>query len=285
MHEHDDVLHEHPADRPERREGSEVDQLTQRALAGDGRGRLTPNQLTTLQRAAGNAGVAGLVEDDAADVVKSTISGPGSPLDRDTKDHMEQQIGADFSSVRVHSGPTAQRSTEAVAAKAYTVGENVVLGNSIDTGSESGQRTLAHELTHVVQQREGPVDGVDAGGVKVSDPSDRFEQEAETNADAVMAGTGPGVQRDADGGAAPAVQRQEKEEEMQMQRHADLQRQDEMEEDELQMQRQEMPEEEEELQMQRQEEQEEEEAMQMQRQEEEEEMQMQRQPEEEELMG
>ena len=42
---------------------------------------------------------------------------------------------------------------------------------------------LAHELTHVVQQRSGPVDGTPAGGgISLSDPSDRFERAAEDNA-------------------------------------------------------------------------------------------------------
>jgi hypothetical protein len=42
------------------------------------------------------------------------------------------------------------------------------------------RHTLAHELTHVIQQRQGPVAGADNGaGLKVSDPSDRFEREAE----------------------------------------------------------------------------------------------------------
>src|SRR5438552_9072778 len=46
---------------------------------------------------------------------------------------------------------------------------------------------LAHELTHVVQQRSGPVDGTPAaGGIKVSDPADSFEQAAESTADRVM---------------------------------------------------------------------------------------------------
>lgn len=250
-HDYDDSTRERKADRVERRSES-VDQATQRALADRGAAPWDANRLSSLQRAAGNAGVAGLVEDDASESVQSTISGGGRALDEDTQQQMERQLGADFSSVRVHSGPTAQRSAEAVAAKAYTVGENVVLGDSIDTASDAGQRTLAHELTHVIQQREGPVDGTESGGVKVSDPNDRFEREAEATADAVMAGNGPGVQRDggADHVAAP-------------------------------LQREEMPEEEE-LQMQRQEEEEEE--VQMQRQEEEEELQMQRQEEEEELM-
>src|SRR4029453_17950445 len=54
---------------------------------------------------------------------------------------------------------------------------------------------------HVVQQRSGPVDGTPAaGGIRVSDPSDRFEREAEANASRVVAGGGGA----GGGGAAPA---------------------------------------------------------------------------------
>ncbi len=49
--------------------------------------------------------------------------------------------------------------------------------------SPEGRHTLAHELTHVVQQRSGPVDGTSTGdGVALSDPDDRFEREAEATA-------------------------------------------------------------------------------------------------------
>ncbi|EDY48922.1 hypothetical protein SSCG_01950 [Streptomyces clavuligerus] len=54
------------------------------------------------------------------------------------------------------------------------------------------KHTLAHELTHVVQQRQGPVAGTDNGtGLRVSDPSDHFERAAEANARAVMSGPVP----------------------------------------------------------------------------------------------
>ncbi len=72
----------------------------------------------------------------------------------------------------------------------------------------AGQTLLAHELTHVVQQRSGPVDGTATGdGVKVSDPSDRFEREAAANADRVMSSPAP-VQREgtASAAGAPTVQ-------------------------------------------------------------------------------
>jgi hypothetical protein len=54
--------------------------------------------------------------------------------------------------------------------------------------------TLAHELTHVLQQRSGPVAGTDDGtGLRISDPADRFERDAETNATRAMSGAAPSV--------------------------------------------------------------------------------------------
>jgi hypothetical protein len=54
------------------------------------------------------------------------------------------------------------------------------------------KHTLAHELTHVIQQSQGPVSGADNGaGLSISDPGDRYEREAEANATRVMAGSPP----------------------------------------------------------------------------------------------
>lgn len=67
---------------------------------------------------------------------------------------MESRFGHDFSDVRVHTDPLAARSAEAVAAQAYTVGADVVFrAGSYAPESSEGQRLLAHELAHVVQQR------------------------------------------------------------------------------------------------------------------------------------
>jgi hypothetical protein len=59
--------------------------------------------------------------------------------------------GHDFSRVRVHTGPAAERSAREVGARAYTVGTHVVLGAGQDR-----PEVLAHELNHVTQQRENP---------------------------------------------------------------------------------------------------------------------------------
>lgn len=185
------------------------------ALAGGVPEAVAPPGVLALQRAAGNASTAALLgaeeetESPVADVVGS---GGGQPLDAETRGFMESRMGHDFSDVRVHTDAKASASAQAVNAHAYTVGNNVVFQRDrYNPGSDEGKRTLAHELTHVVQQRSGPVDGTPAaGGIKVSDPSDRFEQAAERNADAVMAG-GPTAAEPLAAGAH--VQRQEEEEE------------------------------------------------------------------------
>ncbi|MBK0375681.1 DUF4157 domain-containing protein [Streptomyces sp. RB110-1] len=125
--------------------------------------------------------------------VHDVISSGGSPLDTDTRTDMESRMGADFSDVRVHHDTAAHESAKGVGAHAYTVGNNVVFQrDAYDPSSPQGRTTLAHELTHVIQQRNGPVEGTEApGGIRVSDPSDRFEQEAVANADRVLAEPAP----------------------------------------------------------------------------------------------
>jgi hypothetical protein len=193
---------------------------------------LGPAGLLGLQRAIGNSGVSALVsEEERSPVLDVVGSGGGSPLDTETRADMESRLGHDFSDVRVHTDSRAHDSARAVNAHAYTVGSNVVFQrDKYDPSSTEGKTMLAHELTHVVQQRSGPVDGTPTGGgVQVSDPSDRFEQEAAANAEravsapapAAVSPVGSAVQRQADEEEQPEeaavqgafVQRQEGEEE------------------------------------------------------------------------
>ena len=153
---------------------------------------MSPAAVIHLQRMAGNSAVAGLLDDaDPAEHVRSAISSDaGQPLPDPVRLRMEPALRSDLSSVRVHTGQTAQRSAQALGAHAYTTGDHVVFGSgAYAPDSAAGQRTLAHELTHVVQQRSGPVAGTAVGGVSLSDPSDSFEQAAEANADRVLSAT------------------------------------------------------------------------------------------------
>nr|WP_093851405.1 DUF4157 domain-containing protein [Streptomyces pini] len=123
--------------------------------------------------------------------VHEVLGSAGKPLAAPVRRDMEARFGTDFSDVRLHTGATAARSARAIGARAYTSGSHVVIG---DGGGD--QHTLAHELTHVVQQRQGPVSGTDHGdGLRVSDPSDRFEREAEATAARVLRGPAPLQQR------------------------------------------------------------------------------------------
>ncbi|MFI0773999.1 DUF4157 domain-containing protein [Streptomyces sp. NPDC021212] len=119
--------------------------------------------------------------------VPDVLSSEGKALDEPIRNEMESRLGADFSGVRLHTDSAARASAAEIGARAYTSGNHVVLG---DGGGD--KHTLAHELTHVIQQSQGPVAGTDNGsGLKVSDPSDRFEREAEANATRAMAGPVP----------------------------------------------------------------------------------------------
>ncbi len=112
---------------------------------------------------------------------------------------MEARMGADFGERTGAHRRRGHQSARSVNAQAYTVGSNIVFEQDGTTqASDQGKHMLAHELTHVVQQRSGPVDGTDTGGgVKVSDPSGRFEREAVANADRVMSSPAPAWRRPA----------------------------------------------------------------------------------------
>jgi len=107
-----------------------------------------------------------------ARLIPRVLRGSGQPLHAPVREEMEARFGADFSQVRVHTGDAARASAADLGARAYTSGRHIVIG---DGGSD--KRTLAHELSHVIQQRQGPVAGTDhRHGFKVSDPSDRDEK-------------------------------------------------------------------------------------------------------------
>jgi hypothetical protein len=84
------------------------------------------------------------------------MQGGGTPLPAATRAFFEPRFGADFGHVRVHTGARADATAKAISAKAFTVGPDIVFaGGQFAPESKEGQRLLAHELTHVVQQDGG----------------------------------------------------------------------------------------------------------------------------------
>ena len=175
---------------------------------------LDASAVLRLQRTAGNRGVVQLLAgDEEPSPVHGVVGGGGKPLDEGTRSTMESAFGTSFEDVRVHTDDAASKSAESVGANAYTVGADMVFkAGQFDPGTPTGQRTIAHELAHVVQQSQGPVDGTEApGGIRVSDPSDRFEQAADHQADRAMASVDAGAGPAKPTGSVDAVQREEDE--------------------------------------------------------------------------
>jgi hypothetical protein len=93
-------------------------------------------------------------------IVREVLRSPGQPLDAGTRAFMEPRFGHDFSKVRVHADVGAAESAGKINAAAYTVAQDIVFGaGKYAPRTAKGERLLAHELTHVVQQSRGQSSG------------------------------------------------------------------------------------------------------------------------------
>lgn len=116
----------------------------------------------------------------APPIVDDVLRSPGRPLDPATRDAMEARLGHDFRDVRVHADATSAESAAAVGAKAYTVGRDVVFGaNRFAPHTGTGERLLAHELTHVIQQRNAR--RVSSEPIPIGDVDTPHEHEADAH--------------------------------------------------------------------------------------------------------
>ena len=105
--------------------------------------------------------------------------GAGQGLDSSVSNKLSPKLG-DLSDVRVHTGDYANDLNHAVSAKAFATGTDVYFGkDQYKPGSSDGDKLIAHELAHVVQQRGAPT----SGPLSVSNPGDAMENEADAVAD------------------------------------------------------------------------------------------------------
>ncbi|MEK6337410.1 MAG: DUF4157 domain-containing protein [Acidobacteriota bacterium] len=149
-------------------------------------------QSSQLQRATRNSQLETRDSEGAPPIVHEVLNSSGQPLDSPTRAFMEPRFGHDFSRVRVHTDSRAAESARAVNALAYTVGTDVVFrAGHYAPATLRGNRLLAHELTHVVQQaRSKPVAQT---ALAVGAGNDGFEREADAFAHSVLFGPAPGV--------------------------------------------------------------------------------------------
>jgi hypothetical protein len=130
--------------------------------------------------------------------VNDVLRSPGQPLDARARAALEPRFGHDFSRVRVHTDARAAESARSIDALAYTVGRDIVFkAGQYAPGTTEGQRLLAHELTHVIQQAGSTA----SGALTLGQAGDALEREADHMAGRVSMAAAP-VER-----LAPAVAR------------------------------------------------------------------------------
>jgi hypothetical protein len=82
--------------------------------------------------------------------------GAGTPLPAGTRNFMESAFSTDFSRVRIHADGQAAAMSRGIQAKAFTQGSDIYFNEGqYSPHTQEGQRLLAHELTHTVQQNNG----------------------------------------------------------------------------------------------------------------------------------
>ena len=117
-----------PIQRQKTLEGSEYEELIQTKTAGEVIPEVTPEVSASIQ----------------------SQQGGGQPLTESERGFFEPRFGADFSAVRVHDTSEDQTVAERLNAKAFTYSDNIWMG---PRASVDDRKLMAHELTHVVQQR------------------------------------------------------------------------------------------------------------------------------------
>ena len=120
----------------------------------------------------------GRVHPDVEQAIART-RGSGTPVDREVRNRAAPMLGDSLDDVQVHTGATAEALTNSVSARAFTTGTDIYFGpGEYRPGTSAGDELIAHELTHVAQQRGAST----SGPLTVTEPGDALEAEADAAA-------------------------------------------------------------------------------------------------------
>jgi hypothetical protein len=124
-------------------------------------------------------------------LTQTMSSSTGGGLPGALRGQLESGLGTDLGGVRVHIDGAAARAAQSLNARAFTLGQAVYFGaGQYDPGSAGGQRLIAHEVAHTVQQRGAVGAAPQRDGYDVSSPGDFHEVEAESFATSFVASGG-----------------------------------------------------------------------------------------------
>lgn len=148
-------------------------------LAGHNSDEGQASLVTQLQQSLGNTHMQRLVQQ-----IQSQ-KGKGQPLPPPVSFKMGAAFKHDFSNVRLHSDAAAAELSAELGARAFTSGEDIFLSkNGLQPGLASGERLIAHELTHVVQQEQT----AQLSPTKITQPTEIAEIEADEAAKRLVEG-------------------------------------------------------------------------------------------------
>ncbi|UTW11328.1 eCIS core domain-containing protein [Marinobacterium rhizophilum] len=146
---------------PNDRYEQQADRVASQVMAGGRREAILPVD-TSAQRLCAECEEEEMLQTKqtpGAEPASGAVTGPptgGSKLPAGLQHRMERGFGASFADVRIHTGNAANQSTSTIGARAYTVGHHIVFaGDEYRPAHPDSQQLLAHELTHVLQQRQG----------------------------------------------------------------------------------------------------------------------------------
>jgi hypothetical protein len=114
-------------------------------------------RILELQQTVGNHAVGELLkQSQSVGETSPSNSDRERPLDSATRNRLEARLGHDLTNLKVHTGPRAAATARSLGAAAYTVDNNIVLGEGqYRPGTESGDKLLLHEAAHALHQRSG----------------------------------------------------------------------------------------------------------------------------------
>lgn len=140
----------------------EADRLAEQVTSGSTLNR--QEKLTSTKGISRRAGQApepqSPISEDSSFEAKESVErriksrqGAGHTLPDDTRRFMESKFGTDLSQVRIHTGHEAGEISQELNAEAFTHGRDIYMAEGrYKPHSQGGQRLLAHEITHVIQQ-------------------------------------------------------------------------------------------------------------------------------------
>jgi hypothetical protein len=157
--------------------------VLQRKCLGSCRSQVDDKKNTLQRKASSNHEVS-----EVPPIVYDVLRSSGQPLDAATRGFFEPRFGHDFSRVKVHVNRLAAESARCVNARAYTLGSNIAFDSGEYSPSTSkGIRLLAHELSHVMQQRNANI--TSASAVAIGSTTSQLESQADDMASSVMTGS------------------------------------------------------------------------------------------------